>query len=149
MRYDQLGGCGDGVFLVKWDDTSPISENASVSASSVVFQIWGGTPGITFYTSVGGNYEQLAAGVQDHDVFHDFSLVCEASAYTFLVDGSPIFGPVQSDIRPSALWLGNPTFSYSGCQDWAAFSVDYIRVEVYAPVPTQTGSWAALKALYR
>ena len=149
MRYDQFGGCGDGLLVVKWDDTTPSGNNASITASNIVFQIWGDAPGIRILTSLRGTHEQLPVAIQGQSQFHDYEVVCERSTYTFLIDGEPVFGPAPNTDRPTAVWLGNPTVSYSGCQDWSAFSVDFIRVDVDAPISTGRSTWADLKAHYR
>ena len=149
IRYDHISGCGTGIFVIPWADTSPTGDNASVSATNVVFQIWGDGSGVTLSTSLGGTYEHLSVAIPNQEAFHQYAVRCEGGAYRFLVDGQTVFGPVENTLRPSAIWMGNPIFSYSGCEDWSAFSVDYVRVESVGATRASSNSWGTLKIRYR
>lgn len=149
VRFDQLAWCGDGVMVIPWDDTRPIGDNASITSSNIVFQLWGDGGGIRLFTCLRGSYEEVVSGVANQDAFHEYVVRYEQGEYRFLVDGQVVFGPVLSSLRPTAMWIGNPIFSYSGCEDWSALSVDFVRVEGAGPTPVRTPSWGELKSTYR
>jgi hypothetical protein len=150
MRYDQMAEGGNGVFVIQWDDTTPVGDNASVSPTNTVLQIWGDGSGVRLFTSVRGPREQVPAAIADQAAFHEYAVVFEAGAYRFLLDDQVIFGPIQSTLRPSAIWMGNPILSWVGpCSGWSAFSVDSNRVEADAATPASRSTMGSLKALYR
>ena len=80
---------------------------------------------------------------------HDYGLVCVGNSYTITFDGTVIFGPITSTLRPTVIWLGHPALAYWGWSNWTPFSVDDIRVEVPEPVPVEPSSWGAIKASFR
>ena len=81
--------------------------------------------------------------------FHEFVVACAGSSYTISVDGQPMFGPVTSDLRPSAINMGNADVAFWGDTDWSTFTVDDIRVDVPGPVPVAAESWGRIKARFK
>lgn len=144
MRYDHVTGYGDGVFVEQQDSTEPSGDNPPSIRLNILLQIWTSV----IQSSLGGSHETVAPLV-DPTGMHEYGLECVGNSYTISVDSSVVYGPVTSELRPTALWLGHPALAYWGWSDWTSFSVDYIRVEVPGPVPVAPQSWGAVKARYR
>jgi len=148
MRYDHRGAWGDGVNVMKWDDTTPSGANSPGQHCCCVLSVWA-DPSIRIFTSVRGFFEEVPISVSDPDAFHVFEARYERGAYSFLIDGDVVFGPASSVLRPTAIWMGNPVVAYWGAGGWSTFSVDYVRVTADAPIPVAPWTWGQLKARYR
>jgi hypothetical protein len=133
--------------ISRWEDTGPIGDNPPVDPSGVVFQLWADV-GVRVHTSLVGSYQALPIGIPDAYSFHEYSVRYEGGAYSFLIDGQSVFGPVTSALRPTAIWVGNPVFTDAG-SSWAAFTFDHITVEADSPTAVTSWSWGKVKIRYR
>jgi pimeloyl-ACP methyl ester carboxylesterase len=76
--------------------------------------------------------------------YHDIEFKYSSNKYYIYVDGNEVFQSNPTNVRPSYIWLGNPTIQGSG-HIWTSFLVDYIRIEsniistpTSTPIPTAT-----------
>jgi hypothetical protein len=150
LRYDRVTPWGTGVQISEAESTEPFGDNNIVTAENVMLHVWndGSGDGIVVYTAIGGSL-QWVADVSPATEYHEFELDCAGTLYMIRVDGQVVFGPVASDMRPTAVTMGNGCVAFWYPTDWTSFSVDYLRVEVPGPVPVATTSWGAIKAMYR
>ena len=148
LRYDHGGAWGDGIVIHRRNSTAPGGTVAPVNASDILLQIWA-DPSISLSSSITGANERIPTSIANPDQFHEYSVRGVASSYDIFVDGVRVYGPTRSDLRPNAIWLGNPVFSYWGPGGWSNFSVDFIRVEAAGVTSAATRSWGALKIDYR
>jgi hypothetical protein len=149
MRYDRVTPWGDGVAVFEAGSTEPVGGTPAFGApESVVLHLWSDPRGvITVHTGIGGSF-QWVADVTPATEFHDFELECVGTSFTISVDGLAVYGPVSSNMRPTAIVVGNAVLAFWYPTDWSSFSVDYFRVEVPAQVPVEARSWGAVKAMY-
>lgn len=151
MRYDRITPWGDGLMVVQTQSTEPTGDNAPAPYENLVFGIWADLSDIGSLGVVTGlnGYYQTVTLVPSPNALHEFMLECVGTTFTFSVDGGVVYGPVESALRPTAIWMGNPTLAYWYPTDWTSFSVDDISVEVPGPTSVRRDSWGGLKALYR
>lgn len=123
MRYNVLGGGGDGFFVHRWATTDPIGNNPP-GGQDRVFMIWADGSGL----SVVLLGQQIP--IFNPTAMHDYTLSYIDGSYTLLVDGFPILGPLSSEMRPNAIWAGHPAFTHWVLSDWSDFSLDLVRVKV-------------------
>jgi hypothetical protein len=150
MRYDYVSGYGTGLMVYASQNTEPVGSNDPVLEQNLILQVWDDTPGagIPVRTSLDGAWHTVGFVPSPYD-FHEFVVECAGNSYTISVDGQLIFGPVTSDLRPSAINMGNPGIAVWGDTDWSTFTVDDIRVDVPGPVPVPTESWGGIKARFK
>lgn len=131
MRYDRVTAFGNGVVVLQSESTEPSGTNPPGLQQNLLLQMWchTGMGGVGVFTALGGSVHQIAV-IPPPDEFHEFVLACQGDVFTISVDDELVFGPVTSDLRPTAIWMGNPALVYWGASEWTGFSVDYIRVEV-------------------
>jgi len=150
MRFDRVTSWDAGLLMYYAESTEPIGSNPPALRENIVLQLWGDpTWGIKVCSALSGQYAEGVAYVQPATEFHEFTLECIGTTFTLLADGRSIYGPVDSSLRPTALWIGNPALACRYPSDWSSLSVDYIRVELPRPVPVESTSWGAIKALHR
>jgi hypothetical protein len=125
VRVEQAAGYGTGVYLLDWDPAS--AEGTSSPFRPPVMQIWVDQQGLR--VSIPGKQVGIG-GVRDE---HAYRLVYEDGAYTLFVDGEKLAGPVSSALRPSAVWMGNPVFTYWAPGDWSDFRVSQLTVSTPTP----------------
>lgn len=150
LRYDYVSGYGTGLIVYATQSTEPVGDNHSPVAQDVVLQVWDDTPGegIPVGTALDGTWRIVGFVPSPFD-YHEFVVECQGDTFTISVDGQLMFGPVTSDLRPSAIYMGNPSVAFWGGADWSTFTVDEIRVDVPGPVPTIAGSWGQIKEMFR
>lgn len=147
MKYDHRTGWGSGVVLVARNNTVPIADQYPVGFPEQVLAIWC-DPDVRLLSAVSGRFEQIAS-VADPDSYHEYMLEYVDGTYLVSIDGTVIYGPAKSTLRPTAILIGNPVFSYWGTTTWSAFSLDYIRVLADTPVPANTTTLGQLKARFQ
>jgi hypothetical protein len=127
MRYDTLGGFGSGFVAAAWPNSDPVGTNSP--SVPQVLTIWGGN-GIGVRAMVFGD----AVTLGDLD-YHTYRLEYTSGSYSLFVDGALVIGPVASAIRPSTIWIGNPTDAWWGPSDWSTFGIDSVSVSLPQEVP--------------
>lgn len=122
-RLDSPGQHGDGVLTPFWPNTEPEGDNNPFGLSS--WGLWG--TGVWSIDSPAG-----LVTVLEPQVFHTFRLEYINGSYSQYVDGVLSAGPTESSGRPNVIWIGNPVFAWwsQASDDWADFTIDYIRVLV-------------------
>ncbi len=150
MRYDVVTPWGDGVQVYQTPSTEPIGGNTTPTLQNLLLHIWCDNPGggIDVYTVIGGSLVQVA-NVSPATEFHQFEMACIGTLYTISVDGQVVFGPVESDMRPTAVVMGNAAVAFWYPTDWTSFTVEDLRVEVPGSVEVVSKPWGAVKAMYR
>ncbi len=126
LKHDYIGGSGSGVYVRFWDDTKPEGGNPPVSSDLRVFSVWAdlnsyriGLLGLT------KNYPNIPG------LFKVYRLEYKSGKYTAFIDDTLVAGPISSQVRPNAIWVGNPLVLWwmsSGDEGWSAFTIDYIRI---------------------
>lgn len=150
LRVNNYGTCGSGITLLRLADTSPTAAAPAI-LDSIVCQVWVEDNGVNLntFSSVGGsNVSGQLVPATDH-AFHDYEIAYSGGQYTFSVDSTPVRGPLASNLRPSAVWIGNPILSFGTTCGWGQFDVDFIRTFVPMTTPARIRTWGALKAHYR
>lgn len=134
VRHDALGPHGTGIRVMAWEDTSPEGANDPL-AQNTLFLVWAdsnvGIIAVLFGRRV---------SVPQDGALHHYRMSYIDGAYYMDVDGETVVGPFETELRPTALWMGNPLFTDWGSADWTDFSVDFIRVNVPAPPPAAIGA---------
>jgi hypothetical protein len=143
MRFDRITPWGTFVDALDMESTEPIGTNNPGPEQNVLHIAADG-----LYSFLSGSMERIA-DVPSPTEFHDFGLECVGNLFTVTIDGQVVYGPVASDMRPTAICLGNPVLAYWYPTDWTSLSVDDIRVEEPGPVPVTERTWGSLKAMYR
>lgn len=137
LSMEQLAGYGTGVFLSDWDPAT--LEGGDSPFSSRVMEIWADGSGLRAYLL--GTRVDVPSPLSEHE----YRLVYENGAYSLLVDSESVAGPVGSDRRPNAIWMGNPTFTWAS-GNWTDFRVSQLTIGIPAaevvevPVDVKPGS---------
>jgi hypothetical protein len=151
LRFDRVTPWGVGVVVFQTQSTEPSGTlHPAGGPEHIVLQLTCDNPGggIWVNTFLGGSYE-LVGEISPATEFHEFVLDCVGTLFTISADGTVIYGPVSSGLRPTAVTMGNALLAFWYPTDWTSFSIDSFRVEVPGPVPVASRSWGAIKALYR
>lgn len=148
LRFDRVTPWGVGLSVYQTASTEPVGESDQATGETVLLQLWCDGPGVEVWTALGGSITYVA-DVPSSTEFHQFVLNCAGDEFTITADDEIIFGPVASDLRPTAVMLGNPLVAFWYPTDWTSFSIDELRVEVPGPVPVVETSWGTIKALSR
>ncbi len=134
MKYDSIASHGNGLYLRDWANSEPVGDNAPVD-SSTQLRIWADRGG-------SGGQQQLLASAGGTTIplgnelaYHTYRLEYAGGQYSLYVDDTLKIGPVSSNDRPNALWIGNPIFTWWGVTDWSDFRIDYIRVSAPSSLP--------------
>jgi len=149
MRYERMAVCGTGVSVVHGDDATPVGANSPISPARAVLQIWSSGSGVLLYGVGEGTSYLIPVSISDPLALHEYVVSLEGGAYTYFVDGVPVYGPVVASVRPSTIELGNPVLTYWAACDWSSFTLDYVGIEVPGATSIATCSWGALKSTYR
>lgn len=144
IRFDHITPWGTVVVVLQTQSTDPSGTNAVGTYNDVLLQI----AGDYLYSALGGSGCVPVAPLPSPYEVHEISLDCVGNAFTIGIDGQVVYGPVASALRPTAVWMGNPSLAYWYPTDWTWFSVDDLRVEVPGPTPVATTTWGAVKARY-
>jgi hypothetical protein len=137
LSVEQLAGYGTGVFLSDWNPAT--LEGGNSPFKSRVMQIWADGGGLRAYLL--GTQVNVPNPLSEHE----YRLVYKNGTYSLLVDGEPVADPVESDRRPTAIWMGNPTFT-TWAGDWTDFRVSQLTIGIPAdevvevPVDVKPGS---------
>lgn len=76
---------------------------------------------------------RAAISISDPLASHAYQLVYRGGAYSLFIDGTLVDGPVASDRRPNAFWIGSPHVTwYWG--DWSDLLLTNMEVSVIDPV---------------
>ena len=132
MRIDHGSAWGTGLTVVRVDSTVLSGTQYLHNGSDVVLQVWA-DPAIGLYSAVSGTYQGVPATITPADAYHEYAFSDSAGAFTFTVDGAQVYGPVTSAMRPTAIVLGNPLFSWWGAAVWTGFTIDDVRVDRIGP----------------
>jgi hypothetical protein len=137
MTVEQLGSYDMGLSFLYWNpaetvgNTSPFSER--------VMQVWA--------RSKDGIRVLLVddwVAVDDPLEPHAYRVVYEDGAYTLFVDDQYVVGPIPSDRRPTAIWMGNPSFLFRP-GEWSDVRISQLTVStpesavVEVPVDVKPG----------
>jgi hypothetical protein len=144
IRYDHVTPWGTFFRVIQSQSTEPDGDNPPELRENLLLSI---SPDI-LETSLSGQWVQLYV-MHDPTDFHVISLDCAGMVYTIRIDDEVVYGPVASQLRPTAVLLGHPALAYWYPTDWQWFSVDWFKVEVPEPVPVAPCTWGAIKARYR
>ncbi len=123
LSVEQLADYGTGVFLSDWNPATLKGGDSPFRGR--VMEIWADGGGLRVY------FLGKRVDLPDPLLAHEYRLVYENGTYSLLVDGEPVTDPVASDLRPSAIWLGNPTFIYWP-GNWTGFRVSQLTIGVPA-----------------
>jgi hypothetical protein len=132
MKFDSFAPHGSGIHVVSWENSDPVGDNQP-NGQNFVFGIWGDT-GIGLRVTVFG--EQVI--LPDPLAYHEYELEFSAGEYSLYVDGVLTVPGTASNLRPNAIWIGNPVFTYWGVADWSDFTLDFVRVSI----PNGYATWA-------
>lgn len=125
VKMDQLAIFGAGLMVLDWNPAEAMGDNTPFRPP--VMQIWADGNGLRVYLP------HTQARVWGALGWHAYRLVYEDGAYTLFVDGEHVAGPVESDRRPSAVWMGNPLFVESFAGEWTDLRVAQLTVSTPAP----------------
>lgn len=125
MKIDQIGGYGTGVRVLDWNPAEAGGDNTPLRP--LVMQVWGDQHGVRVF--VPGSMVRVPGAYG----WHDYKLQYEEGAYTLFVDGEHAAGPVESELRPTAVWMGNPIFVEGSANEWTDFRVGQLTVSTPAP----------------
>jgi hypothetical protein len=126
MQYSVQAPNGAGIEVLAWPSTNPSGWNPPDTGQ--VFQVWGaGVPQTGLTTQLG---RQIKGGVPDTNAIHVYRLVYAAGSYSVFLDGQLWQGPLESPVRPNAIWIGNPDERPNGqdVSSWCRFAIDYVSV---------------------
>ncbi|NIP83320.1 MAG: hypothetical protein GWM90_30480 [Gemmatimonadetes bacterium] len=139
VKVEQLGGHGTGIYMFPWDPAETKGSNSPFRPA--VMRIWADAYGRLRVYLPGAMVR-----VPDALAPHSYRLAYENGAYTLFIDGEHAVGPIITDVRPTAIWLGNPIFADWGVGDWSDFRVSQLTVSTPAveamsvPVDVKPGS---------
>ena len=126
IRFDHITPWGTVVVVLQTQSTDPSGTNAVGQYDDVLLQI----AGDYLYSALGqGGCVPVAPLPSPYEV-HEVTLDCIGNAFTIGIDGQVVYGPVTSTLRPTVVWMGNPSLAYWYPTDWEWFSVDDIRIDV-------------------
>lgn len=120
VTVEQLAMNGMGIWLLDWDPATTEGVNSPLVAP--VLRIWADRSGLKA-TLLG-----TPVTVSDPYQPHWFRVDYADGAYTMFIDGVSVAGPLASERRPSAAWLGNPTFAPQSANDWSDFRLSEMTV---------------------
>jgi hypothetical protein len=132
VRFDSLQGNGSFLRVLNWPNTDPVGGNHPAAGSGVFGLGGAGTITTSLLSSQG-------PAVSNPGAFHTYRLDYTGGQYSVFVDGVRVQGPVASTLRPNAIWIGNPNFTYWTLGDWTDFTVDYMRL-TFPPARPKGGS---------
>jgi hypothetical protein len=124
MRYNSVAGFGDGFFVNNWNNTDPVGNNPPNGQQRVLL-IWADSTGLV--TQLLGNQ---TFRLFDEFGTHDYVLEYVNGQYSLFVDGFLALGPVASNARANAIWVGNPVLTWWGVSNWSSFNLNLVRVTV-------------------
>jgi hypothetical protein len=124
MNYNSVAGFGDGFFVNNWNNTDPVGNNPPNGQQRVLL-IWADSTGLV--TQLLGNQ---TFRLFDEFGTHDYVLDYLNGQYSLFVDGFLALGPVASNARANAIWVGNPVLTWWGVSNWSSFSLNLVRVTV-------------------
>lgn len=126
MKVDQFDYHRTGINLLRWDPAS--TEGANDPATNSVLSISADTWNWLLLRITGVKRPiRLGSAL----VEHEYHLAYEAGAYTLYIDGQKIAGPIESNLRPTAVWMGSPTFS-GFAAGWTDFRLSQFNVSTPA-----------------
>jgi len=141
LRYDSLQTHGAGIAVLDWRNSEPVGDNPPAPAGQAVLSIWADAANGLHASVVGADFS-----IADSLASHAYSLEYFGGAYSLLVDGEVIAGPIVSELRPNTLWIGNPVFTFWADADWTDFAIDSVVVARYPP-PAEAPTLGRLNAL--
>lgn len=130
LTIEQVAGFGSGLWVLNWNPAATEASNSPLLTP--VVRVWADAAGGIRAMLVGGS----TVKVRDNPYSpHWYRLEYEDGAYTLFIDGEKVAGPVATDRRPNAAWLGNPTFADFGAGDWTDFRLAEFTVTAPAQEP--------------
>ena len=123
MKYDRVTTHGSGFYALLRD-----SENPLWPLSNRVFRIWADNDGDYVFL-----FDQVWLRSPRDTSEHLYSLIYSGGAYTALVDGVAVLGPVTSTVRPNQLAFGNVGWAWWFPALWSTFRLDSVGVTVQGP----------------
>ena len=130
IRSDRITPWGTTLVVLQTQSTEPSGTTSLGRYSDMLLQISGGQ--VWSALGTGGDAVPVAYLPSPYEL-HEVALACFGNAFTISIDGEVVFGPVTDTLRPTAVFMGNPSLAYWYPTDWQWFSVDYFRVEVPGP----------------
>ena len=124
MRYNSVAGFGDGFFVNSWNNTDPVGNNPP-NGQQRVFLIWADSSGLAAQL-LGNQTFRLF----DEFGTHDYILEYVNGQYSLFVDGFLALGPIASNARANAIWVGNPVLTWWGVSNWSSFTLNLVSVTV-------------------
>ncbi|MEJ2502375.1 MAG: hypothetical protein P8177_03520 [Gemmatimonadota bacterium] len=125
MLVEQFGVLDMGLNVLDWDPME-LAEDRDPNEGRVM-QIWARSKdGVR--VMLAGEFFQVPAPTSPHQ----YRLVYEEGAYSLFIDEVMVAGPIASSVRPTALWMGNPTFLRYR-EDWSDIRVSQLTVSTPAP----------------
>jgi len=123
MKYNSIAAHGDGIFANLWEDTMPTGDNSPLLNG--IYSIWADSAN-GLRTSILGQKTYIFNPLN----FHTYRLEFIDAKYSLFVDGVKKIDSIDSSLRPTAIWIGNPIFTHWGVSDWSDFTIDYVRVTI-------------------
>lgn len=125
MKVDQLAQYGTGLRILDWKPATTEGDNSPVM--SRLFEVWGDKR-----TQLKVTLLSEVLTVANPTEPHAYRVEYEDGAYTLFIDDEPAAGPIMSDVRPTAMWAGNPVFVYPG-REWSDIRISQFTVSTPAP----------------
>ena len=91
MRYDVIAVAGSGVMVFATSNADPVGTNSPLPPGGQILQIWNDSGGLRGKVLGGGDFS-----IGDGAAFHDYQLVYAGGAYSLVIDGAQIVGPIAS-----------------------------------------------------
>lgn len=127
LTYEDVQRYGTGAWILTWTPAAP--EGTNNPMVQPILRVWAdvdnGVRAMLFGTAV-----QIAGDT----VPHWYRVTYEEGAYALFVDGEQVAGPVASERRPNAVWLGSPEFVHRQKHDWSDFRLAEFTVTAPAAV---------------
>jgi uncharacterized repeat protein (TIGR01451 family) len=123
LQWSTLQDFGAGLILRNWANSDPAGNNPPDSTTDKVLEIWG-----DISSGVKATLAGQSVPVADPLSLHSYRLAYTGGQYTLWIDGVLKLGPTAGAVRPNAIWLGNPVFTYWNTRPWSNFDVDWLRV---------------------
>jgi hypothetical protein len=150
LRYDFITGLGSGLVVYRAQDTEPVGDDPPHGRPEDIVLHTGtnSSTGISVATALDGSYDLVGEVPLDPTGPHEFKVEWVGTSAAILVDGTIIYGPVTTSLRPTAVLFGNHPLYWYLEGAWTSWSLDEFRVEVEGPVPVIEETWGAVKARY-
>lgn len=127
MKVEGLAVYGTGLHVREWNPAE--TEGSNNPNYGKVLVVWADGAGGLRVQLLGGTTVGVPGSTMG---WHMYRLEYEAGVYTLYVDDQPVLGPVASDRRPTAFWLGNPNFQTES-RDWTDWRISQLTVTAPAP----------------